>query len=149
MKMLRTCGMYGGFLLAFGVGFLLRHGAPLQAQVKPAMTGWPNGVFELRIVTLEDKVKRDEVLRRYRAGQVRLWEKHGMKPIGFWVATEMPKSENTIVFIHAHKSREAADQARKAFADDPEWKAFPKPGDIGQAKIESIFMAATDFSPIQ
>jgi hypothetical protein len=72
-----------------------------------------------------------------------------MKPIGFWVPTELPRSETTVIFIHSHKSRAAADESRENFGQDPEWKALPKFGDTGQAKIESIFMAATDFSPIQ
>ena len=149
MNRLTTCSVFGGFVLAFSAGFLMGHGTPVQAQVKPTFTGWPNGVFELRIVTMQDKAKLDEVLRRYRAGQVRLWEKHGMKPIGFWVPTEAPRSDNTVIFVHSHKSRAAADESRATFAKDPEWAALPKLGDIGQAKIESIFMAATDFSPIQ
>lgn len=143
MKVLKTYGVSGSLLLiAFCIGFLAGQGAPLAAQAK-------NRVFELRIVTMENKAKLTEVLRRYREGQVKLWEKHGMKPIGFWVPTELPRSENTVIFIHSHASRQAADESRAKFNEDPEWKAFPKPVDLGQVKIESFFMAPADFSPIQ
>ena len=144
MKMLKKYGVAGGLLLAaFGIGVLAGQSHPLAAQSS-------SRGFELRIVTMESKAKLTEVLRRYGAGQVKLWAKHGMKPIGFWVPTEPPRSENTVIFIHEHASRQAADESRKKFADDPEWKELSKNFEpLGKVQIDSYFMVPTAFSPIQ
>lgn len=143
MRVLRQSGVFGGLLvIAFGIGVLAGHGIPLKAQSD-------NRVFELRIATTENKGKLNEVLRRYRTGQLKIWERLGMKGVGFWVPTDPSKSENTVIFILAHESRKAADESWAKFPNDPEWKAFPKPVDLGQVKVERTFMQAVDFSPIK
>ena len=53
---------------------------------------------------------------------MQLFEKHGIKNIAYWTATDDPLKGKTLVYIISHPSREAATANWKAFSDDPEWK---------------------------
>jgi hypothetical protein len=92
--------------------------------------------------------KLDDLHARFRTYTCRLFEKHGMINIGYWVPLENP--ENKLIYILAYPSREAREQAWKGFMADPEWQAaYKKSEENGQlvAKVESIFLSATDYSP--
>ena len=59
---------------------------------------------------------------------------------------------NTLIYILRHDSREAAQQSWDAFRTDSEWRAaFEELNRDGRlaASVESVFMEATDFSPMQ
>jgi hypothetical protein len=59
-------------------------------------------------------------------------------------------SKTTLIYVLEHKSREAAKASFKAFGADPEWKAAAKASEANGkivAKIESIFMTPTEYSP--
>ena len=92
--------------------------------------------------------KLDALHARFRNHTVKLFEKHGMVNIGYW--TPLENGENKLVYVLAYPSREAREQSWKAFMADPDWqtamKASERDGKL-VAKAESIFMAATDFSP--
>ena len=141
--MLRKC-LSGVTLLAltFGFGFWAGRGTTVDAQSK-------NRVFELRIATVENKEKLDVLMNRFRGGEVKIWDRLGMKPVGFWVPTDSPKSENTLVYILAHEGRKQADASWAKFRDDPEWVAFPKTPDLGKVTVDRTFMAPVDFSPMK
>ncbi|HYF35287.1 MAG TPA: NIPSNAP family protein [Prosthecobacter sp.] len=108
-------------------------------------------VYELRIyVTNEGKL--DALLARFRDHTVRLFAKHGIENIGYWVPIEKTDgADSTLIYILKHKSREAAKASFAAFGKDPEWQAARKAseenGKILAKPPESIFMAATDYSP--
>ena len=81
MTKLRTYGVVGALLgVGFGVGFLSGHGATVNARAK-------NRAFELRIATTTDKEKLGVLMNRFKGGEVKIWERFGMKPVGFWVPT--------------------------------------------------------------
>ena len=106
-------------------------------------------VYELRVYhTFEGKL--DDLLRRFREHTTKLFEKHGIKNIAYWIPTEDPLKGKTLIYIIAHPSREAATANWKAFGDDPEWKqvqaASEANGKIVE-KVDSTFMTLTDFSP--
>ena len=86
---------------------------------------------------------------RFRDHTLKLFEKHGITNIGYW--TPLTNTENKLVYIVACPSREAREKSWKAFMADPEWqsafKASEKDGKLVQ-KMESIFLNATDFSPV-
>jgi hypothetical protein len=90
---------------------------------------------------------------RFRDHTCRLFTKHGMEIIGFWIPTDKEKgAENTLVYILAHKSREAAKQSFANFGKDPEWqKARAESEANGKLveKVESVFLGATDYSPLK
>jgi hypothetical protein len=142
MTMLKKCGAAGVLLtVGFGAGFLSGQRATVSAQA--------NRVFELRIATTSSKEKLDILMNRFRRGEVKIWDRLGMKPVAFWVPTDAPKSENTLVYILAHESRQKADESWGKFRDDPEWKAFPKTPDLGPVQVDRTFMAPVDFSPMK
>lgn len=107
-------------------------------------------VHELRIYTCHEG-KLDALLSRFRDHTCKLFEKHGIKNIGYWVPVDEENgSKTTLIYVLEHKSREAAKESFKAFGADPEWKAAAKASEANGkivAKIESIFMSPTDYSP--
>ena len=108
-------------------------------------------VFELRTYTANEG-KMDGLLNEFRGYAARIFERHGMTNVGYWVPTDAPRSEDTLIYILQHDSREAAQQSWSAFIDDPEWRAaFEELNADGRlaASVESVFMEATDFSPMQ
>ncbi len=65
---------------------------------------------------------------------------------------DAPLSGNTLIYILQHDSREAAQPSWDAFPNDPEWRAaFEELNRDGRlaASVESVYMEATDFSPLQ
>ena len=107
-------------------------------------------VYELRIYTCHEG-KLDALLTRFRDHTCKLFEKHGMGNVGYWVPVgEENGSKTTLIYVLEHKSREAAKESFKAFGADPELKDAAKASEANGkivAKIDSIFMTPTDYSP--
>ena len=108
-------------------------------------------VYEMRTYTAADG-KLDAVNARFRDHTTKLFEKHGMKNIGYWTPLEGPTAGTTLVYIIEHKSREQARENWAAFGKDPDWvkaKAESEANGRIVAKAESVFLTATDYSPIK
>src|SRR4051812_5261510 len=123
------------------------------ADAKPAAAadGGKTRVFEMRTYTAADG-KLDALHARFRDHTNKLFAKHGIEMIGYWVPTDGEKSKNTLVYILAFPSREAATKAWKDFQGDTDWqKARAESEKDGKlvAKVESVFMTPTDYSPIK
>ena len=90
---------------------------------------------------------------RFRDHTDALFKKHGMELIGFWIPTDKDKGAgSTLIYIVAHKSREAAKKSWAAFSNDPEWKKVKAESDANGKlvdKAESVFLSATDYSPMK
>ncbi|MEW6156975.1 MAG: NIPSNAP family protein [Verrucomicrobiota bacterium] len=92
--------------------------------------------------------KLEDLNARFRNHTLRLFEKHGMQNIGYWVPIENP--DNKLIYILAYPSREARDKSWKSFMADPDWQKAWKESEVNGklvAKAESIFLEATDYSP--
>jgi hypothetical protein len=130
----------------FAAGFVagqLFDGADAQAQGQK--------VFELRTYTSPDG-KLNDLLARFRNDTLRIFEKHGMKNVGYWVPAVAPASANTLIYILAHDSRDAATKSWAAFREDPEWKAVAERTQANGpivSNVQSVFIQATDFSPMK
>ena len=133
----------GVFAAGFVLGNLVQPSATLSAQAG-------GKVYELRTYTAAPG-KLSDLESRFRDHTVRLFEKHGMTNVGYWVATDAPLSENTLLYVLEYDSREAATASWDAFREDPEWKearaASERNGGLVSG-VESVFMKATDYSPI-
>jgi hypothetical protein len=119
-------------------------GTPLAAQA-------PTRVLEIRTYTTVDG-RLDALVKRMREKEGQIFEKVGMKVVGFFVATEAPKSANTFVYILGHASREAARASWARFGMDPEWQELRATSEAAGpivAKVESIFVNPLDFSPLK
>lgn len=105
-------------------------------------------VYELRTYAAAPG-KMSALHARFRDHTMRLFEKHGMKNIGYWTPIDQP---DTLVYILAHKSRDDAKKSWQAFIDDPEWKkAFAESQKDGTltSKVVSQFLTPTDYSPLK
>lgn len=106
--------------------------------------------FELRTYTATPG-NIDKVLARFRDHTLRIFEKHGMQNIAYWVPADAKDGAGEkLIYLIAHQSREAAKASWAAFSADPEWKEVAKASEVGGrivAKAESLFLNATDFSP--
>lgn len=108
-------------------------------------------VYELRTYTTYEG-KLPDLLARFRNHTIKLFEKHGMKNIGYWVPTDEPRSKNTLIYLLEHKSRDAAKKSWDAFRNDPEWIKVRDASEVNgkiNEKVESIFLEATDFSKLK
>jgi len=132
----------GVFLTGLLLGAALRPVAAIGAQSGQRM-------FEIRTYTTHDG-KLDALHARFRNHTTRLFERHGMTNIGYWTPQEAPLSQNTLIYVLAHSSREAAKRSWDAFRQDPDWvkaKADSEAQGVLVSKVESVFMIPTDYSP--
>jgi hypothetical protein len=106
-------------------------------------------VFELRTY-YTNAGKLDALNARFRDHTNRLFKKHGMEIVGFWTPQENP--EGKLVYLLAFPSRDAAMASWNAFRNDPEWqkaKAESEKDGVLVARVESVFLNPTDYSPIK
>src|SRR5581483_11879006 len=92
--------------------------------------------------------KLDDLLARFRDHTLKLFEKHGMANMGYWLP--QTNSENKLIYLLAYPSREARESSWKAFSSDPEWQAVARASERqGKlvTKVESVYLQPTDFSP--
>ncbi|MBO9623038.1 MAG: NIPSNAP family protein [Sphingomonas sp.] len=88
---------------------------------------------------------------RFREHTLKLFEKHGMRNVAYW--NEQPTSEapeGRVIYVLAYPSREAREASWAAFSADPEWRTVAARSEAGGklvAKVESVFMTLTDYSP--
>lgn len=126
---------------------LLLSGFAVGRASQPA----PSHVYELRTYTAVDG-KLDNVVARFRDDTRRIFDRHNMKSVGYWLPTDAPLAGKTLVYILEHPSREEATKNWAAFRADPEWvkvKAESEAAGPIVTKTESVFMTPTDFSAIK
>lgn len=131
------------FAAGCGIGAWVTRTAEVNAASKM--------VYELRTYTTNEG-KLDALNARFRNHTMKIFKQHGMKNVGYWVPQDEPAHSNTLVYIIAHKDRETAKENWKAFSADPVWqKAKEESERDGKlvTKVESVFLDATDYSPIQ
>ena len=125
---------------AFAAGVLITH---LPAQDRH--------VYELRTyTTLPGRL--DALTSRFRDHTTKLFEKHGMRNVGYWVPMDSPASQNTLIYILEHDSREAAKKSWDDFQNDPEWKKVRDDSEANGKiveKVVSVYMTPTDFSKLK
>jgi len=105
-------------------------------------------VYELRTYTTAPG-RLPALHKRFREHTMKLFEKHGMKNVIYWTPVE---KENTLVYIVAHQSQEAAKKSWAAFGKDPDWrKAFAASRADGPivTKVERQYLNPTDYSPLK
>jgi hypothetical protein len=117
----------------------------------PAVTGKniakDSRCFELRTYTMRpDGAGNIDLLhKRFRDATVRLFTKHGMTIVGFWQPLTKP---DTLIYLMAYKDNAARDAEWAAFQADPEWVKARTEMNVGVA-VDSVFMNATDYSPLK
>jgi hypothetical protein len=109
-------------------------------------------VFELRTYTTNEG-KLSTLNTRFRDHTLRFFTKVNMTNIGYWTPMDGPTSQNTLIYIIAHESREAAKASWAKFLADPEWVKVRTESEVnGKILVkspESVFLVPTDYSPIK
>jgi len=108
-------------------------------------------IFELRTYTATEG-KLANVNARFRDHTRAIFDRHNMTSIGYWTPSEGPMADTTLIYVLAHPSREEARKNWAAFSADPEWQKVKAESEAAGkivAKAESVFMNATDYSPIK
>lgn len=108
-------------------------------------------VFELRTyTTLPGRL--DALHTRFADHTIVLFERHGMTNVGYFSPQDSPLADNTLIYILAHDSREAAAASWAAFGADPEWQRVAeesqRDGRIVE-KVERIYLGATAYSQMR
>ena len=127
----------------------------LLAVALPAFAADPSAdqrVFELRTYVANEG-KLEALHARFRDHTNALFRKHGITVIGYWVPQdEKDGKANTLVYLIAFPSRDAAKQAWAEFGADPEWKqakAESEKDGVLVGKVTSVYLDPTDYSPLK
>jgi hypothetical protein len=108
-------------------------------------------LFEIRTYTTEPG-KLDALNTRFREHTTRLFEKHGMTNIGYWTPVDEPRSKDTLIYVLAHESADAAKKSWDGFRNDPQWQKARTDSEAAGPivkKVESVFLTPTDYSALQ
>jgi hypothetical protein len=118
------------------------------AQSKSSSSAPDTRLFEMRTYYAAPG-KLDDLNARFRNHTLKIFEKHRMQNIGYWVPVENP--DNKLIYILAFPNRAARDQAWKEFSADPDWQKAQKASEVNGrlvTKADSVFMTANDYSPV-
>lgn len=113
--------------------------------------GTAGRVFEIRTYTTPEG-KLDELHRRFREHTMGIFERHGMTNVAYWTPQDPALAGHTLIYVLAHDSRDAAAKSWAGFNADPEWKRVKAASEANGpivTRVESIFVEATDYSPLK
>jgi hypothetical protein len=133
----------GAFAAGFGV----------HAATSPAATvhAAADRVFEFRTY-VANPGKFEALKARFRDHTIKSFEKNGITSIGYFIPQDAPASQNTIMYLLAYPSRDAAKASWAKFNADPEWvKAKTESEKDGRLveKVVSVYADPADFSQIK
>lgn len=106
--------------------------------------------YELRIYHAVPG-KLDALNARFRGHTLKLFERHGMTNVAYWVEAPNEKSPGgRVVYVLAYPDRAAREKSWAAFVADPEWTQVAAASEANGKlveRVESIFMTQADYSP--
>jgi hypothetical protein len=108
-------------------------------------------VYELRTYTAADG-KLDALKARFRDHTIRIFKKHGMESVGYWVPQDPEHSKNTLIYILKHPSREEGEKHWTDFQNDPEWKKVAAESEANGKlvlKVDRVWLDPTEFSMLK
>lgn len=133
MRIAQICTLWG---VLWMTGATLATGAEADTRL-----------FEMRTYYAAEG-KLDALHARFRDHTTKLFEKHGITNIGYWVPQENP--DRRLIYILAYPNRAAREKSWKAFAADPDWNKARAASEVNGklvAKVEVAYLTATDYSP--
>ena len=137
------------FVQALPAATLLPASLWAAARQDNANSAATTAVYELRVYHAAAG-KLADLEARFRDHTIKIFDRHGIKSVAYWTPLDEPEKSNTLIYILQHPSREAAAANWKSFQDDPEWKSVHEKSEANGKlvdKIDSTFLALTDFSP--
>ena len=131
---------------AFAAGFAVRGVVPGE----PVAFAQGNRVFELRTYTVADGDKLTALHKRFRDETVtKFFPRHGMQNVWYGKPMDAPQSQNSMTYMIAFPSREAAKKSWDSFRADQEWAKVAAASGVGQVKIDSVYFEPADYSPLK
>lgn len=137
----------GFVVVVFGAGMFA--GSALQERA--TLYAQANRVFEIRTYTSPEG-KLEELHARFRNHTLRIFEKHNMTSVAYFRPQDAPLKDNTLIYVLAHPSREAAKKNWADFSADPEWQKVSQESQVNGrivSKVESVFADPADYSPMK
>lgn len=89
--------------------------------------------------------------RRFEKITLGLWEKHGIRPVGFWTVL-VGTSNNELYYLLEWQDMAERERRWSAFANDPAWLAARAQSEIDGpivANISNTFLVPTAYSNIR
>ncbi len=120
-------------------------------QITTANAAAGGRVFEIRTYTAAPG-KLEALHARFRDHTLAIFKKHNMTSVGYFAPTDEPRSTDTLTYILAFPSRDAAKQSWADFRNDPEWQKVSKESEANGrlvTHVDSVFAEATDYSPLK
>jgi NIPSNAP len=109
--------------------------------------------FELRMYTVDPtrdgvgnfKGGINELHKRFREGEVEVFQKSGVQVLAVWQNLDEP---NMLIYLLAYKDRAARDAGWAAFNADPKWTELRNKYFV-PLNARAIMMSASDYSPLK
>ena len=124
------------------LGFSTLRGSNAQA---------PHHVYELRLYHV-NAGKMDALISRFGNHTDAIFRRHNMKSIGYWSPEDAPESQDLLIYILEHPSRQEAEKNWAAFQADPEWQKVKAESEANGKLVDHIdhyFMDPTSFSALK
>jgi hypothetical protein len=89
--------------------------------------------------------KLDALIERFQNHTTKIFEKHGMENIGYWLPVNNEK--NALYYILAYPNKESRDKSWASFSADPQWKEVASKSEVNGKIVESVtsvFMNPSD-----
>jgi L-rhamnose mutarotase len=120
------------------------------AQTEAMIDSTPSGEYSFYELRIYDAApgKLENLHARFRDHTLRLFEKHGIQNIGYWVPID--NEANQLYFVLGYPDRESRDVLWNAFATDPEWVEARTASEADGrlvTRAQSILLEPTDYSP--
>ena len=107
-------------------------------------------IYELRIYRCVPG-RKAELLSRFENDTLRIWEKHGIRQVGFWT-TLIGTSSQEITYMLAWDSMADREKRWSAFLSDPAWAAVVAKTEKDGQLVEDIsnqLLSPTVFSAVK
>lgn len=107
-------------------------------------------IYELRKYKVAPG-RLDELHERFKSHTLRLFEKYGIKPIGFWISAD-DEDTDCLTYLLQFDDLESQKEAWKLFMEDEERiEIWNKSNENGKLVIDIVSktLKATEYSPLQ
>ena len=88
---------------------------------------------------------------RFRDHTTKIFERHGIKNIGYWTS-EVGDFSDRLIYIVAFEDAGQRQRAWESFRNDPEWQKVRADSEANGLIVKRVFntlLSPTDYSPLQ
>src|SRR5262245_36959634 len=111
----------------------------------------PEHVYELRLYHAKEG-KMDALKARFAEHTDAIFQRHGMRSIGYWSPEDAPDSRSLFIYILEHPSRQEAEKNWAAFQADPDWQKVKAESEANGPLVDDTdryFLDAPPFSALR